>query len=341
MIEQPLLTVTIRAAETVKRAGKSLQEKRATLALALAFTSVYFFWGSTYLAISLAIETMPPFLMAAARFIVAGAVLYAWAWSRGAPHPSATHWRTAAITGGLMLLGGNGVVVWAEQFVPSGQAAVLVSTVPLWVVAIGAAASRRRPTPPVLAGIALGLIGLVILIGPENVSGGASAAGDASAIGFLALLFAAFSWALGTHYSRSAPQPASQTMSTGLSMIAGGLLLTAFAGFMGEFASVDVPAVSLKSWLALLYLIIFGSLIGYSSYMWLVKATTPAKASSNFYVNPVVAVFLGWLLAGETVTPSMLIATAVIVGAVALIVSQRGRRPTHTQPVAQEAPPPC
>lgn len=284
---------------------------------------------------------MPPFLMASARFIIAGAVLYAWAWSRGAPHPSAVHWRTAAITGGLMLLGGNGVVVWAEQMVPSGQAAVLVSTVPLWVVVIGSVATRQRPTPPVLAGIALGLVGLIILIGPENVGVSASAAGDASGIGFLALLFAAFSWALGTHYSRSAPQPTSQTMSAGLSMLAGGLLLTAFAGLMGEFAAVDLPAVSLKSWLALLYLIIFGSLVGYSSYMWLVKATTAAKASSNFYVNPVVAVFLGWLLAGEAVTPSMLIATAIIVGAVALIVSQRGRRPTHTQPAAQEAPPPC
>jgi len=346
MIDQQQMAFAVKAADTVKAAGKSVKQtierKRVSLGLALAFAAVYLFWGSTYLAIRVAIETLPPFLMAAMRFTLAGAALYGWAWVRGAPHPTSVHWRTAAVTGGLMLLGGNGIVVWAEQTVPSGQAAVLVSTVPLWVVVIGSVAARRRPTPPVLAGLTLGLVGLVFLIGPENLAGG----DDASAIGLLALLFAAFSWALGTHYSRNAPQPASQTMSTGLNMIAGGLLLTLFSGLMGEFAAMDLYAVSLKSWLALGYLVVFGSLVGYSCYMWLVKATTPAKASSNFYVNPVVAVFLGWLLVGETVTATMLTATAIIVVAVALIVSQRGRRTRHPQrsddhSAAAVAPPPC
>lgn len=291
------------------------------LALIAAFAAIYLFWGSTYLAMRFAIETLPPFLMAAIRFSSAGALLYVWARWKGAPRPRRTHWRSAGISGGLLLLGGNGGVVWAEQFVPSGLAALLLATVPVWVVVITSVTSWRLPALPVVGGVGLGLVGVLVLIGPEHIVGGA----HFSPVAALVVLLAAFSWALGTQYSRHAPQPASPFMSTALNLLAGGLLLAVFGGLNGELARLNLLAVSPKSWLAVAYLVIFGSLISFSAYLWLVKVTTPAQASSNFYVNPLIAIILGWALAGETPTPRTAVATIIIVGAVALIVVQQGR----------------
>jgi drug/metabolite transporter (DMT)-like permease len=268
-----------------------------------------------------AIETLPPFLMAAMRFLSAGAILFAWARWKGTPLPTLIHWRTAFITGGLLLLGGNGGVVWAEQFVPSGLAALLVATVPVWVVVITSAANWRLPALPVAGGVGLGLVGVVILVGPENIIGG----GRFSPVAAAVIMLAAFAWALGSHYSRHAPQPASPLLSTALNLLAGGLLLAVFGGLNGELARLNLLAVSIKSWLAVAYLVIFGSLVGFSAYLWLVKVTTPAQASSNFYVNPLVAIVLGWALAGETPTPRTVLATLIIIGAVALIVLEQGR----------------
>jgi drug/metabolite transporter (DMT)-like permease len=308
---------------TLQRLAGGIQAIRSNprLPIIVAFAAVYLFWGSTYLAMRFAIETLPPFLMAAIRFVSAGSILYAWARWRGAPLPTLTHWRTAFIIGGLLLLGGNGGVVWAEQFVPSSLAALLVATVPMWVVVITSATSRRWPALPVASGVGLGLVGVVILVGPENIIGGARFSPVATAV----VILAAFAFALGTHYSRHAPQPASPFMSTALSLLAGGLLLAVFGGLTGEPARLNLPAVSLKSWLAMAYLVIFGSLVGFSAYLWLAKVTTPAQASSNFYVNPLVAIILGWALAGETPTPRTILATLIIVGAVALIVLEQGR----------------
>ena len=293
----------------------------------LAFAAVYVFWGSTYLAMRFAIETLPPFLMAGIRFLLAGAVLTLWAWRRGAARPALIHWRTAFIVGGLMLAGGNGGVVWAEQFVPSGLAALMVATIPLLVVVIASIARWQYPSLTVAAGIGIGLAGIVILVGPDNVAGGMRI----PVIGAAVLMVASFSWSLGTYYSRSAPQHASQFMATGLNMLAGGLVLIVAAGLNGEYTRLNLAGVSLKSVLALAYLVIFGSLVGFSAYMWLVKVTTPAQASSNFYVNPVVAVILGWLLAGEALTPRTILAAAVIVSAVFLIVTHQGRQATQQQ----------
>jgi len=296
--------------------------------IVVAFAVVYVIWGSTYLAIRFAIETLPPFLMAATRFVTAGAVLIIWAWRQGAAPPTRVHWRTAFIVGGLMLAGGNGGVVWAEQFVPSGLVALMVASIPLLVVVIASAAGRKLPSFTVAAGITLGLGGILLLVGPQNVTGN----GRVPVIGTVVIMVASFSWALGTYYSRGAPQHASQFMATGLNMLAGGLLLLVAAGLNGEYTRLDLVGVSFKSWLALAYLVTFGSLIGFSAYMWLVKATTPAQASSNFYVNPVVAVILGWLLAGETITAPTIVAAAVIVSAVFLIVTHQGRQATQAQP---------
>ncbi len=296
-----------------------LQKIIAGASMVVAFSAVYLFWGSTFLAAQFAIDTIPPFLMSAVRFLIAGGILLAWAIARGAALPRLVHLRTAFITGGLMLLGGAGVVVWAEQYISSGLAGLLVATVPLWAVVIAAIGDRKRPSLPVMAGLALGTAGIGILVGPGSL------AGDNGSVlmGSMAVLGASFSWALGTQVARKAPQAESGTVSNALNMIAGGLMLTVAGGFNGEFGRMALDTFSLKSGLALAYLILFGSLIGFSAYMWLVKNSSPARASSNFYVNPLVAVFLGWLLAGETLTGRTLMAAAVIAGAVLLIVTQK------------------
>jgi len=299
-----------------KGASSGLGERVTILA---AFAAVYLFWGSTFLAIRFAIDSIPPFLMAGSRFLIAGAILYIWARLRGAPRPKRIHWRTAFITGGLMLLCGNGIIGWAEEYVPSGTASLLVATVPMWAVVIGAVWSRERPSMRVMAGLGLGLLGVGLLIGPSHITGG----NTQTLIRMGVILAACFSWAFGTHYSRRAAQPTSQNMATAINLMAGGILLTIFSSIRGEFASFHIMDITLKSMLAVSYLVVFGSLIGFSAYMWLVKVTTPARASSNFYVNPVVGVFLGWMFAGEIITNVTLLSAAVIVSAVVLIVSRK------------------
>jgi drug/metabolite transporter (DMT)-like permease len=302
----------------IRQIGFSSEWKRRATILA-AFAAIYLFWGSSFLAIHFAIDSIPPFLMAGSRFLLAGGFLYAWARLRGTSRPRRIHWRTAFITGGLMLLCGTGIISWAEEYVPSGTASLLVSTVPMWAVVIGAVWNRERPSIPVIAGLSLGLLGVALLIGPSHIAGG----NTQTLIRMGVILVACFSWAFGTHYSRRAVRPESQSMATAMNLIAGGILLIIFSTVNGEFANFNVTDITLKSMMAFFYLAVFGSLIGFSAYMWLVKVTTPARASSNFYVNPVVAVFLGWLFAGETITNLTLLAAAVIVSAVVLIVSRK------------------
>jgi drug/metabolite transporter (DMT)-like permease len=267
--------------------------------------------------------------MAGVRFLLAGTILYLWARGRGAARPSTTNWRAAAVVGGLLLLGGNGGVVWAEQVVPSGLTALLVATEPFWIAVLLWIGTRQRPEPGVAVGLLLGFGGVLFLVGPENLAGG----GRVDPLGTLVIVTAALSWALGSLYSVRAPLPASQPLSTGMSMLAGGALLTLAGLVSGEAGRLDLAAISLRSGIAVVYLIAFGSLIGFSAYLWLMKATTPARASTYAYVNPVVAVLLGWALAGEPLTPRTLIAAAVIVGAVAIIVSRQGKKRTEAAAV--------
>ena len=303
-----------------------------------AFAAIYLIWGSTYLAIRFAIETMPPLLMAGVRFLFAGGLLYAWTRLSGTPRPTRMNWRAAALVGGL-LLGGNGAVTWAEQWVPSGLAALLIATVPLWMVLLAWLRGGERPTLGVAGGLALGLVGIILLIGPGELLGGS----HVDPVGALAILLGSVSWAAGSLYARRAPMPAAPLLGTGMEMLAGGALLLLVGLATGEGAQIHLEAVSLRSVLALGYLVVFGSIVAFSAYVWLLRVVTPARASTYAYVNPVVAVFLGWALASEPLTPLTLVAAAVIVAAVALIVMQQARsnhaQPAETDPLAPQDEP--
>jgi len=303
--------------------------------VATAFAAVYLLWGSTYLAIRFAIESLPPFWMAATRFLVAGAILYAWARWRGEPAPLRLHWRSALIVGGLLLLGGNGGVVWAEQRVPSGLAALLVGTVPLWMVMLdGAGRGWKRPPVQVLAGVAIGLLGVALLVGPGRFAGGHRV----DPVGAAVLIVASLSWTAGSLYSRRAPLPSSPLLGTAMEMLGGGACL-AIAGLVaGEWQRLDLAAASPRSLLAVGYLVVFGSLVGFTAYVWLLKVSTPPLVATYAYVNPVVAVFLGWAFAGEPVTGRTLVAAAVIVGAVMLITTYRAKPQPVTVEVTNEVP---
>lgn len=287
--------------------------------LLVAFAAVYLIWGSTYLAIRWAIDTMPTFLMAGARFVVAGAILYVWGRLRGGAKPTLANWRDATIIGGLLLLGGNGGVVWAEQYVPSGLTALIVATEPLWVVLLDWARPHgTRPTGGEILGLVLGFGGVVLLIGPTQVGGA-----QVDPVSALVLILATLSWATGSLYSRSAKLPRAPFLTTGMNMLAGGLILTLVGTLSGQWGGVQLSAISLQSLLSLLYLIVFGAIVGFTAYLWILKEATLARASTYAYVNPVVAVFLGWTLAGEAITPRVLAAASVIVGSVVIITLAR------------------
>ena len=294
--------------------------RASMLHVAVALGAVYVIWGSTYLAIRFAIETIPPFLMAGTRYVTAGLMLYAWSRLRGAPKPSGIHWRSAVLVGAALLLVGNGGVVWAEQRVSSGLTALLICTEPLWIVLLVWLRSRQeKPSPRVLAGLALGFVGLLILVKPGSASGGIDLLGAA------AVLIASLSWAWGSLYSQRAKLPSSPLLSTGMQMLCGGGLQLLAALALGEPSRFDPAQVSGKSLLALGYLIVFGAIVAFTAYVWLLKAAPPVLVSTYAYVNPLVAVFLGWAFASEPITGATLIAAAVILTGVALISSGQGK----------------
>lgn len=287
------------------------------LGVLAAFAALYVIWGSTYLGIRFAIETMPPFTMAGIRFLLAGALLYGWSRARGATPATGPQWRTAAVVGALLLLGGNGGVTWAEQYIPSGVAALLVASTPMWMVVIDALRPQgTRPTVPVVLGLVLGLVGIVLLVGPSDLGGE-----PVDGLGALAVAAGAFCWALGSIYQRGAPTAASTLLNVGMQMLAGGALLLLAGLALGE--RLDVAAVSTRSALALAYLVLVGAVVGYSAYVWLLKVSTPARVSTYAYVNPIVAVLLGWALAGEPMGPRVIAAGAAVVAAVAFITMGR------------------
>lgn len=306
---------------------------RQRVTLALAFAAIYLIWGSTYLAIAFAIQTLPPLLMAAARFLVAGGVLYAWARFRGASRPRPAQWGWAFLLGGLFFLIGNGAVVWVEQSLPSGLVALIVAMVSVWTALLEwFRPGGARPSGMVLAGIVLGFLGVALLVLPGQAVGA-----QASAAGALLLLGSTFAWALASVLSRTADLPSSTTQVSGMEMFAGGILLLVASLLHGDPARFDPGAVTLKSGLSFLYLVIFGSLVTFTAFAWLLKVSTPNKVATAGYVNPMVAVFLGWAFGGESLTPRALVASLVIVASVVLIITGREFSLTRLKPLFRGA----
>ena len=304
---------TVRASATATPAGPPRGP------VLLNFAVVYLIWGSTYLAIRYVLETLPPLLSGGARFVAAGAVLLALAaWNdrrRGAPGEPVTRiqWGLATIVGGLLFLGGNGAVMWAEQRVASGIAALLVAIMPLWLVLLEwVRPGGHRPTLLTMAGLLLGTAGLALLVGVP------SGAGSVDIAGVVVLLLGSLLWAAGSLVARSPRLPRNALRNSGMQMLTGGALLLVAGTLGGEWARLDLAHVSRASWLGWLYLVTFGSLLGFTSFAWLMRNVAAAKVATYAYVNPVIAVFLGWLVANEPVGPRTIAAAAVIVAAVVL-----------------------
>lgn len=303
------------------QAAPAVSEYRASLpAIWSALIVVYLIWGSTYLAIRYAVETTPPFLMAAVRFLISGGFLYTLRRCKGDPRPEAVEWRSAAIIGIFLLVGGNGGVAWAEQFVTSSLAALLVATVPLWMVLIDTfRPAGQQPGLVAVAGILIGFVGVVLLIGSA-----ASGADTANLLGAAALIFASLSWATGSIYGKSARLPASQLLGTGMQMLAGGVALMLLAIVRGEWSGFEMAAVSPRSALALAYLTVIGS-SAFVAYVWLLRVAPIPLVATYAYVNPLVAVLLGYFLAQESMTVHTLLAAGLIIGSVVLVSTPRRR----------------
>lgn len=297
----------------------SLNEKPSLLLLVLAFAAVYIIWGSTYIAIVYVLETLPSFLMAGARFLLAGGLLYFWARFRGSEKPTLTHWGQALLIGGMLFLVGNGTVVWVEQHVASGIVALLITTEPIWVVLLEWYLDNNRPNRNVVAGLCLGVIGTIVLIGPNAISGLA----NTSLLGCFMILGSSFFWAAGSIYLSRAALPSSALLSTGMQMLAGGFLLTILGTSLGEWSKLNIANVSQNSVLAWLYLTIFGSLIAFTAYSWLARVAPPSRVATYAYVNPGIAVLLGWFLKNEPVTQRTLLAGLLLISAVILITTNR------------------
>lgn len=307
----------------------SNQGNPSTASIWTALIAVYIVWGSTYLAIRFVVETMPPFLTAGIRFLIAGGVLYIFRRLRGDKAPMRLEWRSAAIVGLFLLVGGNGGVMWAEQRVASGIAALMIASIPLWMALLDALRpGGRRPDRWVILGVLAGFLGIIILIGPKQLTG---VEGDVDLIGAAVLLLAALSWAFGSLYNRGAKLPASPLMGTGMEMLAGSAGLIILGTVTGEWSQMSLASFSIRSLLGLAYLIVFGSWVGFVSYIWLLRVAPTMLVSTYAYVNPLVAIFLGSLFAGEALTPRVLIAAAIILGSVAMI--------TLTQPANSKSEP--
>jgi len=282
----------------------------------IALIALYIVWGSTYLAIRFAVETIPPFLHAGLRFLISGLILVVWRRAAGDEMPTRIQWRSLAIIGTLLLLGGNGLVAFAEQRIASGVAALIVGTVPLWLVLIEALRPGGvKPTRQGIVGLIVGFGGIYLLVGPSESTGRL----QFDTIGTVAVIFASFFWSLGSIYSRSAELPKSALMMTGAEMLAGSIPIFIVSLALGEWKSFSFAQVSGGSWLALVYLVIFGSMIGFVAYIWLLQNAPISLVATYAYVNPLVAVLLGAWLASEPLTSRILTAAGIIIGSVVFI----------------------
>jgi drug/metabolite transporter (DMT)-like permease len=312
-----------------------IDPKHSIVLLILAFAAVYILWGSTYLAIKYVIETMPAFISTGARFFVAGATLFIIGrFSKDYEKPTLKQWQASCIVGISLFLGGTGGVVVAEHYITSSLAALLVATEPTWIVLLSWLWLKgTRPDWKVAIGLLLGFVGVYLLIGGST---GGAGNGTNQIFGMLLVIVSALSWATGSIYGVRAATPKSPILAAGMQMLAGGVALLLAGTFMGEWAGFEMAAVSRTSWLGLAYLLLFGSLIAFTAYSWLLKNAKPAMVATYAYVNPVIAVILGWAIAGETFTGRMLIGAGVIVGSVILITSQNRKEAVEEKTASVE-----
>ena len=308
---RPVFVPTPRQPERDSSRGENIK-------LALAFTAIYVIWGSTYLAIRFAVETIPPLVTAGLRHTVAGGILLAWAWARGF-RPKREHWISGLVIGALFFLVGHGTLHWAEQYVGSGLAALLIATEPMFILLLAWSMGQQRISRISALGLGLGVVGVAILTGPELSAKGSSL------LGLLAvLLLGSLSWAAGVVISPKVKLPQDALARTAVPLVCGAAMLLIAAGVTGEFHRMQWASVSLKSVLGLAYLIVFGSVVAFTAYTWLLQQCPAALVATHTYANPVVAVLLGWLLASEPVTLRLVIASVAILGAIVLI--RRGER---------------
>jgi drug/metabolite transporter (DMT)-like permease len=309
------------------------QTGSATLVL-VAFAAVYLIWGSTYLAIRVGVESFPPLLLAGSRHLVFGLLFYPFLrWKTGV-RPTLAHWRTATLTGFLLLFVGNGGVCVAEQTVPSGVTALLVATVSLWMVLVDwLRPGGVRPVARVLMGLLLGFGGLALLVGPKDLGGSARI----NPAGVAILVVAAFAWACGSIYSKHGQMPSSPLLGATMQSLTGGIALWIVGWMSGEVRSLHLGAVSTRSWVAMAYLIFFGSMMGFTAYIYILKHSTATRVATYAFVNPVVALFLGWLILGESITTRTMLAAAVILAAVLLVITAPLRKPAEAGAALPEA----
>jgi len=288
------------------------------------FLAVYVVWGSTYFAIRIGVESLPPLLLAGLRHMSIGLVFYPLFRRVSREKPTLAQWFTAAVVGVLLLLGGNGTVSWAEKTIPSGIAALLVATVSLWMVLLDwFRPGGTRPRPRVLAGLVLGFAGMALLVGPKNLGGSERV----NPVGAIALVLASLAWAAGSIYSKHHPLPNSPLLGVGMQTLAGGTALLLASAISGELRHFHSAQVTTRSWLAVLYLAVLGSALGYSAYVYILKHSTAARVATYAFVNPVVALVLGWALGGEALSFRTILASAVILTAVLLVITMPHKDP--------------
>jgi drug/metabolite transporter (DMT)-like permease len=307
---------------------------RPTWKTLLAFGIIYFVWGSTFLGIRVGVREVPPLILAAMRFSVAGLVLFGWVLARGERAPSAREWRSASVLGMVIFVFDYGLLFWAEQRVPSGIAAVMLATIPAFMALSEIIFLRtQRLTIRLALALLIGLGGVGVLMSHSLNVGGA----PIDKVGAMALIFASISWSIASVLARKLPLPSSKVMSSGAQMLAGGIFLAIVAGALGEFRNFHPSAVSRGAWLALLYLIVAGSIIGFTAYVWLIHHESPTKVGTYAYVNPIVAVLVGYFLGGEALSTRTILGTLLVLISVVVITTTPAKKPAETRLVEDAA----
>jgi len=302
-------------------------DHRPTWKTLLAFAIIYFVWGSTFLAIRVGVREVPPLVLAAMRFSVAGLVLFGWVLARGERAPSGREWRSASILGMVIFLFDYGLLFWAEQRVPSGIAAVMLATIPVFMALSEIIFLRtQRLTARLALALLIGIGGVGVLMSHTLNLGGA----PIDKLGAMALIFASISWSIASVLARKLPLPSSKVMSSGAQMLCGGILLAIAAGAFGEFRNFHPWSVSRGAWLALLYLIVAGSIIGFTAYVWLIHHESPTKVGTYAYVNPIVAVLVGYFLGGEALTARTILGTFLVLISVVVITTTPAKKPAES-----------